>query len=79
VDPVVEGHGQTLNGGYGGHHWDEESGEEERVMKYGGQIGGDAILLNKPGTTKEELEKERVAVHLGNLEKQRGHKREKKK
>jgi hypothetical protein len=78
VYPVVEGHGQTLSGGYGGHHQDEESGEEERVMKYGCQIGGDAVLLNKPRTMEEELEKERVAVHLGNLEKQRGHERENK-
>jgi hypothetical protein len=31
------------------------------VMKYGGQIGGDAILvlLNKPRTIEKELEKER--------------------
>jgi hypothetical protein len=48
------------------------------VMKYGCQIGGDAVLLNKPRTMEEELEKERVVVHLGNLEKQRGHERENK-
>ncbi len=68
MDPAKEDRGQPHNGGFGGYHCEEDSGEEERVRKNSGPLGGDGALNIKLRMREKGTEKAMAVVQLGSGE-----------